>query len=78
MSPYVPLIKLEMASNSKTITEKEIKYIVDMLSYNSIKGYPICLKLAHLSCRISNDDIKRIASVYGLKNEFGSREGLNE
>lgn len=77
LSPYVPLIKIEIVNNS-LISNKDIQLILDMLYYHSIKGYPYCLKLAHKTCKITNADIKRIASVYGLKNEFGSRDSLNE
>jgi hypothetical protein len=77
LSPFVPLIKIEFVGNS-SLPENKIRDIVDMLFCNSIKGYPFCLRLAHMSCKITNDDVKRIASIYGLKNEFGSRESLNE
>jgi len=77
LSPFVPLIKIEIVNNL-TLSENEIQNIVDRLFYHSINGYPYCLKLAHRSCKITNVDIKRIASVYGLKNEFGSRDSLNE
>lgn len=77
LSPFVPLIKIEIVNNL-TLSEVEIQKIVDRLFYHSINGYPYCLKLAHKCCKITNIDIKRIASVYGLKNEFGSRDSLNE
>lgn len=77
LSPFVPLIKIEIVNNL-TLSKKEIQKIVDRLYYHSINGYPYCLKLAHKCCKITNIDIKRIASVYGLKNEFGSRDSLNE
>lgn len=77
LSPFVPLIKIEIVNNL-SLSENEIQKIVDRLCYHSINGYPYCLKLAHKSCKITNVDVKRIASVYGLKNEFGSRDSLNE
>nr|MBA3750894.1 DNA double-strand break repair nuclease NurA [Nitrosopumilus sp.] len=77
LSSFVPLIKIEIVNNL-TLSENAIKNIVNRLFYHSINGYPYCLKLAHKSCKITNVDIKRIASVYGLKNEFGSRDSLNE
>jgi hypothetical protein len=77
LSPFVPLIKIEIVNNL-SLSESEIQKIVDMICYHSINGYPYCLKLAHKTCKITNVDIKRIASVYGLKNEFGSRDSLNE
>ncbi|MER5175259.1 MAG: DNA double-strand break repair nuclease NurA [Candidatus Nitrosocosmicus sp.] len=77
LSPFVPLIKIEIVNNL-SLSENDIQKIVDRLCYHSINGYPYCLKLAHKSCKITNVDVKRIASVYGLKNEFGSRDSLNE
>jgi hypothetical protein len=77
LSPCVPLIKIEIINNA-SLSEKEIQNIIDGLYYHSINGYPYCLRLAHKSSKITNVDVKRIASVYGLKNEFGSRDSLNE
>ena len=44
--------------------------MMDKLYYHSVKGYPNCLKLAHKCCKITNEDIKRIASIYELKNNL--------
>jgi NurA domain len=77
LTAYVPLIKIEIINRSD-ITQTEIQNLVDGLCYHSIKGYPYCLKLAHQSCKITNNDVKRLASLYGFKNEFGSRDSLNE
>jgi len=77
LTAYVPLIKIEIINRSN-ITQPEIQNLIDGLCYHSIKGYPYCLKLAHQSCKITNNDVKRLASLYGFKNEFGSRDSLNE
>lgn len=77
LTAYVPLIKIEII-NRANITQSEIQYLINGLCYHSIKGYPYCLKLAHQSCKITNNDMKRLASLYGFKNEFGSRDSLNE
>jgi len=77
LTAYVPLIKIEIIKRTN-ITKPEIQNLVDGLCYHSIKGYPYCLKLAHQSCKITNNDVKRLASLYGFKNEFGSRDSLNE
>ncbi len=77
LTAYVPLIKIEII-NGSNITQSEIQNLIDGLCYHSIKGYPYCLKLAHQSCKITNNDVKRLASLYGFKNEFGSRDSLNE
>jgi hypothetical protein len=77
LTSYVPLIKIEII-NRANITQTEIQSLIDRLYYHSIKGYPSCLKLAHQSCKITNNDVKRLASLYGFKNEFGSRDSLSE
>ena len=77
LAAYVPLIKIEII-NRANITQSEIQNLIDGLCYHSIKGYPYCLKLAHQSCKITNNDVKRLASLYGFKNEFGLRDSLNE
>ena len=77
LTAYVPLIKIEIIDRAN-ITQSEIQNLVNGLCYHSIKGYPYCLKLAHQSCKITNNDVKRLASLYGFKNEFGSRDSLNE
>jgi hypothetical protein len=77
LSSYVPLIKIEIINDSK-ITESEIKDLLNKLYFHSIKGYPYCLKLAHQTCKVTNSDLSRLANLYGFKNEFGSRDSLNE
>lgn len=77
ITPFVPLIKIEIINNL-LLSNDEIRSMMDRLYYHSVKGYPYCLKLAHKCCKITNEDIKRIASIYELKNEFGSRDSLNE
>ena len=74
---HTPIVKIEMTGpNSKS--EPEIKQVLDMLCFRSVAGYPYCLRLAHENCKISNEDIDRLASIYGLQNEQGAREALNE
>lgn len=77
LSAYVPLIKIEIINDSK-ISESEVKDMLNKLYFHSVKGYPYCLKLAHQTCKISNSDVNRLANLYGFKNEFGSRDSLNE
>ena len=76
LSSYVPLIKIEIVNGS--ISESEIRSLLNKLYFHSIKGYPYCLKLAHQTCKITNNDVTRLANLYGFKNEFGSRDSLNE
>lgn len=70
-----PLIKIELLGSS--IGENEIKALLDRLTKNSVGGYPYALKLAHENCKITNGDLSRLVSLYGLSNEVGSREVLN-
>lgn len=70
-----PIIKIEMLGSDHT--ELEIKSLLDMLTKNSVAGYPYALKLAHERSKITNGDLSRLVSLYGLGNETGSREVLN-
>lgn len=70
-----PLIKIELLGSDHT--ENEIKLLLDMLTKNSVSGYPYALKLAHEKCKITNADLARLVSLYGLTNEIGSREVLS-
>ena len=72
---HTPMIRIETAD---AMTMQEITQILDKLSYHSIAGYPYCLKLAHNTCKISNDDIDRLATIFGLQHEIGARDALNE
>lgn len=74
LSEYTPLIKLELLG--KDHSEGEIKLVLDNLYKNSVGGYPYALKLAHNNCKISNSDLVKLVSLYGLKTEIGSREVL--
>ena len=77
LASFVPLIKIEIVNDLKCSNE-QIKRLMDALYYHSVKGYPYCLKLAHQACKITNNDVTRLANLYGFKNEFGSRDSLNE
>lgn len=70
-----PLIKIELLGSG--ISEGEIKSLLDKLTKNSVGGYPYALKLAHENCKITNADLSRLVSLYGLSNEVGSREVLS-
>ncbi len=74
LSDYTPLIKLEFLG--KDHSEDEIRLILDKIHNNSVGGYPYALKLAHNNCKISNSDLVKLVSLYGLKTEIGSREVL--
>lgn len=70
-----PLLKIELLGSDHD--ENEIKLLLDALTNNSVGGYPYSLKLAHENCKITNADLARLVSLYGLSNETGSREVLN-
>ena len=74
LSDSTPLIKLEFLG--KDHSEDEIKSVLDKLHKNGVGGYPYVLKLAHNNCKISNSDLAKLVSLYGLKTEIGSREVL--
>lgn len=75
LSDFTPLIKLEFP---REITQQKVKGILDQLAYDSVSGYPYVLKLAHNTVVVSDNDIERLAGIYGLKNEFGAREVLRK
>ncbi len=70
-----PMLRLEVL---RSISEQEIKQLLNSVSYHSVSGYPYCLKLAHDDCKIGDEDLDRIASVWSLQNEHGARDALNE
>ena len=72
---HTPMIRIEVVSEP---SKQEITKILDKLHYHSVAGYPYCLKLAHKICKISNEDIDRLASIFSLQNEQGARDALNE
>ena len=72
---HTPMIRIEVLGEP---SKQEITKILDRLRYKSVAGYPYCLKLAHNTCKISNEDIDRLASIFGLQHEQGARDALNE
>jgi hypothetical protein len=72
---HTPMIRIEIVGEP---SKQEITKILDKLHYRSIAGYPYCLKLAHNTCKISNEDIDRLASIFSLQHEQGARDALNE
>jgi hypothetical protein len=72
---HTPVIRIEIMSKT---SEQEVKSILNKLRYHSVAGYPYCLKLAHNTCKISNEDVDRLVSIFGLQNEQGARDALNE
>jgi NurA-like 5'-3' nuclease len=72
---HTPIIRIEILGEP---SKQEMTKILDRLRYHSVAGYPYCLKLAHNTCKISNEDIDRLASLFSLQHEQGARDALNE
>jgi NurA domain len=72
---HTPVIRIEIMGKT---SEQEVKSILNKLRYHSVAGYPYCLKLAHNTCKIRNEDVDRLVSIFGLQNEQGARDALNE
>jgi NurA-like 5'-3' nuclease len=72
---HTPMIRIEVLGAT---SKQEMTKILDKLRYHSVAGYPYCLKLAHKTCKISNEDIDRLASIFSLRHEHGARDALNE
>jgi NurA-like 5'-3' nuclease len=72
---HTPVIRIEVLGMT---SKQEMTKILDRLRHNSVAGYPYCLKLAHNTCKISNEDIDRLASIFSLQHEQGARDALNE
>ncbi len=72
---HAPIIRIEIIGAA---SDQEVRKMLDKMRYHSVIGYPYCLKLAHNSCKITNEDIDRLASIFNLQLEHGARETLNE
>ncbi len=70
-----PILKVEMSGER---SEQEVRDMLNMLYPESISGYPYVLRLAHERCKISNDDMLKVADLLGLSIEEGGRDVLNE
>ena len=56
----------------------EQDYILDILNYYSVGGYPFLLKKADREVRITYKDMELVEQILGLQNEIHGREALNE
>ena len=74
LSDSLPLIKVELFGAGHT--DNDVIQVLNKIYKNSIGGYPYSLKLAHNNCKISGNDLTKLASIHGLSNEIGSREVL--
>ncbi len=73
LSDYTPIIKLEFPYK---VNESDVEKTIDQLISGSVSGYPYVLKVAHNTAVITDDDVERLVSIYGLVNETGAREVL--
>ena len=73
----MPIIKLEFLGNN--ISKETIKDTMDKLLYKSLNGYPNPLIRAHELCKVSKQDIIKVASTIGgvLTTNIDAREVLN-
>ena len=74
LADSLPLIKVELFGSGHT--DNDVIQVLNRIYKNSIGGYPYSLKLAHNNCKISGNDLAKLASIHGLSNEIGSREVL--
>ena len=74
LADSLPLIKIELFGSGHT--DNDVIQVLNKIYKNSIGGYPYSLKLAHNNCKISGNDLTKLASIHGLSNEIGSREVL--
>ena len=74
LADSLPLIKVELFGAGHT--NNDVIQVLNRIYKNSIGGYPYSLKLAHNNCKISGNDLAKLASIHGLSNEIGSREVL--
>ena len=74
LADSLPLIKIELFGSGHT--DSDVIQVLNKIYKNSIGGYPYSLKLAHNNCKISGNDLTKLASIHGLSNEIGSRDIL--
>lgn len=75
LKEHTPMLRIEVVGSAGN---QELKDLMNKLSYHSVGGYPYCLKLAHNNCKVSNDDIDKLVSIFSLQNEQGARDALDE
>ena len=75
LKEHTPMVRIEILGSAG---EHELRGLLNKLSYHSVGGYPHCLKLAHNNCKVSNEDIDKLVSIFSLQHEQGERDALNE
>ena len=64
LADSLPLIKVELFGAGHT--DNDVIQVLNRIYKNSIGGYPYSLKLAHNNCKISGNDLVKLASIHGL------------
>ncbi len=75
LSDNTPCIRVEVPGK---ISEGEAEALIDILEASSVSGYPYVLRLAHEQCKVSYEDLERLANILGLNIEIGGRNVLGE
>lgn len=87
LRPGTPMIKLVLVNTSgtaltsemlKKLETEDIPELLNKLVYDSMTGYPYCLKLADNVSNIRDDDMNRAAHFYEIHNETGPRDSLHD
>ena len=73
---HTPMLRIEVMNSTTSV--QEMKSLLNKLSYRSVGGYPYCLKLAHDNCKVSNEDIDKLVSIFSLQHEQGARGALED
>ena len=74
LAECTPLLKIELFGAGHD--ECRIRDVMDHIVKNSVNGYPYSLRMAHDTCKVSGEDMRRFSHMYGLCNETGSRDVL--
>ena len=74
LAECTPLLKIELFGAGHD--ECRIRDVMDHIMKNSVNGYPYSLRMAHDTCKVSGEDMRRFSHMYGLCNETGSRDVL--
>jgi hypothetical protein len=75
VADFTPCLRIEVPGK---LDDQEVRGLVDVLSTSSVSGYPYELRIAHERCKVSNEDMERLANILGLNIETGGREVLGE
>ncbi|MEM3771707.1 MAG: DNA double-strand break repair nuclease NurA [Candidatus Micrarchaeia archaeon] len=70
-----PCIRIEVPGK---LNCSEVEKLLDIFKASSVSGYPYVLRLAHEQCKVSIEDLERLANTLGLNVEIGGREVLGE